>query len=361
MIINKDDELVAVLNEFTKDAKTPNCSTAVSKTKFCSGKGIVFTFSEGIEKVSWKNESVDFSTNVEGSFFVTVLLSELKKKDKVEIKFENSKVVINGNYSFTAEGSGDTSFDCRPARNDITFTKEQFNNLNKDFVYTIGDYFLNPKTTDVVGIACHQGSVYKLLPSISAYKISKFDAVIDETSMAQNYGHTTRIWLLPKKVVDITRGETVNVELNDEYIFVSTEKMKIVYSSTNFGTNVFKKRLNSFGIEANSSFLPLSKLKEINFEDFVANSFWTEEDKNVAIDISGKKAKITIDNCEFVAPIDAKDFKLCTNMVVLDFLLHVASDGAMIGDINDGDSEEYKYVVKEENSITFIPKTNYLD
>ena len=234
MIINKNDELVNLLKTFTKDNKTPDCSTVVSKVCFKKEQGIKFTFSENINYLIYKNSEVDFNAKIDGSLFVSVVLSEFESgKETVNIAVDATsefKVIVNDKYYFEAENFS-SSFESGIEKH-ITFTKEQFDLLKNDFVYTVANYFENPKTTDVIGFACHEGTMFKLLPSVSAYKISKFDALIDETTLQQNYGHETKIWLLPKKVYDIVVGNEISMEFREEEIYISTEKVYISYNIT---------------------------------------------------------------------------------------------------------------------------------
>ena len=73
MIINKNDELVNLLKTFTKDNKTPDCSTVVSKVCFKKEQGIKFTFSENINYLIYKNSEVDFNAKIDGSLFVLLI------------------------------------------------------------------------------------------------------------------------------------------------------------------------------------------------------------------------------------------------------------------------------------------------
>ena len=228
--------------------------------------------------------------------------------------------------------------------------------MKKDFVYTIANYFENPKTTDVVGFVCHEGAVFKLLPSVSAYKISKFDALINETTFQQNYGHDTKIWLLPRKVYDIVIGNEISMDFLDEEIYISTEKVYISYSPIYMGTNVFKQNLFYRGAEQKNP-VKLSVFKNLNIKGLINNAFDVEEDKNVSISVNNNKAEIKIENLTYNTDITTPDCKFYFNLTVLDFLLDVLSDEATISEIDD----ETKYLIKDGDDILFIPKTSFLD
>ena len=358
MIINKNDELVSLLKTLTKDSRTPDCSTVVSKVCFKKGEGIKFTFNENINYLIYKNPEVDFNAKVEGSLFVSTILSEFENgKETVNIAADTTseiKVVINDKYYFEAENS-DLLFKTGIEKY-ITFTKEQFELLKKDFVYTIANYFENPKTTDVVGFACHEGAVFKLLPSVSAYKISKFDALINETTFQQNYGHETKIWLLPRKVYDIVIGNEISMDFLDEEIYISTEKVYISYSPIYMGTNVFKQNLFYRGAEQKNP-VKLSVFKNLNIKGLINNAFDVEEDKNVNVSVNNNKAEIKIENLTYNTDITTPDCKFYFNLTVLNFLLDILSDEATISEIDD----ETKYLIKDGDDILFIPKTSFLD
>lgn len=358
MIINKNDELVSLLKTFTKDSRTPECSTVVSKICFKKGEGIKFTFGENINYLIYKNSEVDFNAKVDGSLFVSTILSEFENgKETVNIAADTTseiKVVIDNKYYFEAENFN-SSFETDSEKH-ISFTKEQFESLKKDFVYTIANYFENPKTTDVIGFACYEGTMFKLLPSVSAYKISKFDALIDETKLQQDYGHETKIWLLPRKVYDIVIGNEISMNFCEDEIYISTEKVYISYSITYMGTTVFKQNLAYRGAEQNKP-IKLSVFKNLNTKGFVNNAFDIDEDKNVSISVNNNKAEIKIENLAYKTDITAPDCKFYFNLTVLDFLLDVLSDEATISEIDD----ETKYLIKDGDDILFIPKTSFLD
>ena len=358
MIINKNDELVNLLKTFTKDNKTPDCSTVVSKVCFKKDEGIKFTFSENINYLIYKNSEVDFNAKIDGSLFVSVVLSEFESgKETVNIAVDATsefKVVVNDKYYFEAENFS-SSFESGIEKH-ITFTKEQFDLLKNDFVYTVANYFENPKTTDVIGFACHEGTMFKLLPSVSAYKISKFDALIDETALQQNYGHETKIWLLPKKVYDIVVGNEISMEFREEEIYISTEKVYISYNITYMGTGVFKQNLAYRGVSQNNP-VKFSVFKNLNTKGFVNNTFEIEEDKNISISVNSNKAEIKIENLTYKTDITAPDCKFYFNLEVFNFLLDVLSEEATISEIDD----ETKYLIKDGDDILFIPKSNFLD
>ena len=198
--------------------------------------------------------------------------------------------------------------------------------------------------------------MFKLLPSVSAYKISKFDALIDETTLQQNYGHETKIWLLPKKVYDIVVGNEISMEFREEEIYISTEKVYISYNITYMGTGVFKQNLAYRGVSQNNP-VKFSVFKNLNTKGFVNNTFEIEEDKNISISVNSNKAEIKIENLTYKTDITAPDCKFYFNLEVFNFLLDVLSEEATISEIDD----ETKYLIKDGDDILFIPKSNFLD
>ena len=358
MVINKNDELVEVMRELVKGARTPRCSTIITKTIFNKEANvIIFYFPENIQYFVWKNAGVDFDCTVEGSFFITAILSEFEKKDKVELTLKDSKVFVNDTYKFESNQRQTGVPRCTTSANIISFTQEQFDNLKKDSVYTVGNFFLNSKTTDVIGFANYQGELYKLLPGVSAYKIEKFDALIDKTNLSQRYGHSIYIWLMPLRLVELTKGSKIEIDFDDSYIYIYTDKMAISYNCVDFGLTEFKNRVAKFGIVPNDTFFPISALKDLNLDDFINNFFHEEEDKIASIIIKDNIATITIDNCEFKVPVQAKDYEIYTNVAVLNFLKNLQSD-FMIGEV---ESMSGNYILTDGISIIFIPKTKFID
>ena len=363
MIIEKNDELVNLLKNLLPSSRTPSCSSVISKVGF-HNKGITFYLTERIETVTYFCDSVDIpACYVANSFFVSLLLSEIERKGKAEIKYSESpkkSVVVNDEYVFNITESASSIYRGEEdVTADIRFSKEQISALYKDFVYTIGDYFTNPKTTDVIAIAIKEGTVYKLLPGIHTYSISKFDAVIDDAHVARRYGHSKSIFLLPRKLFDLIIGDEVKIQLGDEYVTIKTNKVEICYQFVEFGTKAFTKFIAYYGTTPAESSIALSSLKNLGIKDFVDNGFESEEDKNIQITIENDKAKISIENCTFTKDIKEKNFKISTNMSCLSFLIETCSESATIEEVETED--ENFYLIHDGEKIIFIPKTNYFE
>lgn len=79
MIIKKNGTLSRVLKEVLKRSKTGNASTLLNSFQFEKGKGITLFFSEAIDTILIKDESVDFNANITNDFIVVALASELEK------------------------------------------------------------------------------------------------------------------------------------------------------------------------------------------------------------------------------------------------------------------------------------------
>jgi len=366
MIISKNDKFVEFLRTLTEFSKTPNCSTVVSKIEFIEGNGICFYFSENIERIFIKNKNVDFSRYVEGDIFITATLAELSAGD-VEIKYEQetNSVILNNKFSFNSFILNRNFTDSIIEDNDIFFSKEQWDNLAEDFKFTLGCCFTNPKTADTIGFANNQGTLYKLLPGTSAYVIDKFDASVNETSMSQNYGHSSNIWLMPRKVYDLIcsmNESTVFIRFEDDNIKIETENMFLVYKTTYMGNGCFKRRLSLISTGTNN-LIDITLLKELisNVKNLVGFCFENGEDKNLQLSIADGLATISIE--ELTTKIKIKQtsdtLKLCANFNFISYIVDKLSNNAVI--IDSSCNEEDIYLIKDGNRNIFFNKIDYLD
>ena len=360
MIIKKDCKLVELLKVFKKDCATPNCSTVVSRILFIKNKGIKFVFNENIESVYFVEPSVDFGLKVSGSLPVSAILSELENgAESVELQVvDSSKLSIANKYIFDGERTSDDDAPNFPEK-EMTISAEEVQNLEKDFQYTIGNYFENPKTTETIAVAVHEGSVYKLLAGCSAYKIGKFNATIDETAFSRSYGHDTHIWLLPKKLFDLSIGLGLSFYFEDDIVIAFNDKVKIRFTNDDMGTNIFKRNLQYFGRGVPEKNFQLKFLRQTGIEKIANDMFDIEEDKNACVSFAPQGTKVEIENLKYNVNIkDAPTFNFSTNLMVMKFLIEEDfPDDALIGELE----EDAPYIVKVKDEAIFVPKTNYID
>ena len=326
MVITKGSKTANILAELINPSYTQKATTNVSYVEFVKDKGIYIRFDDAIESLFITDKTVDFSCEVVGSYLVTVLNFTLAKND-ANISFINGKVMVSGFAFDTRDEQQFESVNFSQAH--ITFTKEQWAKLEKDFVATAGNTFKNPRITDVVNFTVHQGVLYKTLPNISHWEISKFDATIDDVGLSQEYGHTTKIWGLPKKVWSLLK-EADEVQLflaSYNKILAKADGLELVYSiypskNTAF-LDMLEKRTNGQkcltikDISANGELLRL-------LEDSKKYAFEQEEDKNCLITVEEGELKFEVDtnaSTKFEIAYSGPTVKISVDLVVLEHVL----------------------------------------
>ena len=361
MIIRKDSELVKIFKVLLEDHKTPGCSTVVSKVEFYKNKGISFRFLDSNKmNLKYKEETVDFECSIEDSWIVTLILSILKDKEEVELKVSNGKLVVDNLYEFNASNDTQDYDGWEWHYDDIVLNTEQIEELRKDCFYTVGNYFSNPKSTNVVGIANNSGSIYKLIPSVYVYKIEPLNGLINDVKFSQSFGHSDIIWILPKVIFDIISGSNKAgfYFINSNYVSIATDKIDIHYNTDKFGTTKFKDRLKWFGSTPRTDLSPdfnLSKIKKVLLDDY--STFELEEDKNISIVVENNIATIKIGGCTYSTNIEENNFVIKTNFAALLFVLKNCSDNAVIREIE----EDNAYLVIDGDSTIYIPRVDFLD
>ena len=362
MIVKRGSNLANLLKKFLKDYNTQNCSMIVLKTSFDKKeKTVSFVFSESIETVVVKDESVDFSASINGSFLITAILSELEKSEEVEIAY-NDGVVNVGSIEFEQSEFESKSF-VGGGDPDIAFTKEELDELGKDFIYTSGNWFVSPKTTDVIGFFVYEGTLYKVLPGVSIYKIGKFKALVDTVRLQQEFGHSTSCWLFPRPVYDLFAGDEMKIALTSDTLILYNNWLSVTYTTPEMSSAAFKRKLtaarNATADDVAKS--PMKPYKAIDFSTFTKNNFESEEDRNVKIykDLDTNKSPgemtVVIDDAKFKATFEGVDERvpLNTNLSSLTFTLGQISDNAQITEANT--ETDSVYVIIDGDEFVFIP------
>lgn len=364
MIIKKDDNLAVLMRKFLKDYNTQNCSMIVLKTCFDHmEKTVSFVFSENIESIVAKCEDVDFTASINGSFFITAILSELDRFGEVRVcrpDPEKNDITVNSIKFDECEFESKTFPN---VETDISFTKEEFDKLGNDFTCTTGNWFVSPKTTDVIGFYVYEGALHKVLPGISVYKIGKFEASVNAVGLEQRYGHSASTWLLPRPVYDIFAGDAVKIALNSEGMVLTNNWLALSYSTPEMSTNAFKKKINAArnATADNVPKSPMKPYKAIDFSVFMKAGFESEEDRNVKIYKDAETNKnpgemtVIIDDAKFNAVFEGanESIPLNTNLSSLAFILGQVSDDAQIAEANT--ETDSVYVIIDGDEFIFIP------
>ena len=358
MVITKSDDLFKILKNIQKESKTPKCSTVVRNVQFIKNKGIVFKFSENIRYLYYYNTDVDFTTAV-SNFVIEAILACFETADEVSINYTDiGGVSINGCINVESSNESVEFVDINnDLKFDLIFTKEQFDKLENDFIYTIGNNFYNPKTTDTIGFAVNSGELYKLRAGINIYSISKFDATINNATMEQNYGHNNFISLMPRKVFDLVAGDTVYIKIQDanENTIIKTNKMHIVYNIAKMNTGVFLERLKKFNSDSADNGVKIpNALKNLKLNNFVKNYSEESEDNSVVVNLADSTVSL-FNSCNLNFQ-DAQqcDYKISTNLQAFSFLLDNISEDSCIKEMEDGSC----YYIKNNEVIYFFVKNN---
>lgn len=351
MIISKGSKIASVFQELIKPSYTLKASTIVSYVNFIKEKGIYIKFDENIEGLFLKNEDVDFTAQVT-NYFVTILVSLLEKQD-AEISFSDGKIYMGG-FEFDTKEVDDydePSF----TQPHVKFSKEQWAKLERDFKATTSNAFKNPRIADVINFTVHQGALYKTMPSISHWEISKFDATIDEVGLSQAYGHTTKVFGLPHKVWDILKYfDDVELLLSDSRITAKSDGISLRYQIYGSKFNAFLERLAERTEGEKLINVSLLRVVEPILKDSVKNAFEQEEDKNCYITIENNYLNFEVEESariKFKVDYTGPKVVIPVNLAVLEYVLGNASDNAEIRTTNksiivvDGD----KYIMMANN------------
>ena len=354
MIISKESKLIEILNETFSMSRTPRISTVVTAVQFISEVGIIIRFEDNPRSIFVKDESVQMNFTIFSSLFVSVLVAAVEANGSVEIKMSDGIVTVNG-FKFTDTGS-DYIHRPRIENPHITFTKEQFLKLERDFDITIGNYFSNPKNTDSIGFAFTEGKVYEIAPGASLYKISKFDALIDEVQIEQDFGHDDKIFLMSRKIFDIVKHSDGDIKFyfdtNNGIVKINTDLMEFSYTYQQFGTNKFKSNLSLKGFTDGFALKNFEKAIPV-LRNITPYFFESSEDSNVCIEIKSDKITIDIEDIKKEIPVELPiegTYLFNTNINALMYVINsVSLETASIKDIGSDmievmDGETYFYL-----------------
>ena len=298
-----------------------------------------------------ENSRINTNTNITNDFIVVALASELEKND-VSISIDSSSNVVFNEYTFKNVGFNNYTEGKRSPF--ISFSQEQFQNLEKDFELTVGNYFKLPKATDVICLAFKEGKLYKLLPGCNVYEISKFDGTIDAVELEKVFGHSTFICIMPHKIFDLMKNE-YNVSIsyssdNNCFYFESSEILICLrFSFSQLGTKVFINNLSIINdnesIATLKSFLVLKeKIKSIS-----SNLLEEVESPNIFVNVENNKINLNIEDVSLSFDTDLKEnITFNVDLLAFNYILQNLPENTTIS------KDKYFLIFKTENKTIFI-------
>ena len=294
MVISKESNLVKIFNEIIEPSRTPKTATEVASVSFTLNKGITVNFDDNLTNLYIKDTTVDFEASADG-MIIPIILSELSKNDSVELtQKESGEILVNDKWNI--QTSSMASFRTNEIETPIlSFTKEQYLKLENDYIFTVGNYFSNPKNTDCIGFVIKEGTVYEICPGASLYKLGKFDATIDSVEAQHVMNYDTKIYLFPRKIYNITKhfNETIKFHMDSEgTITISSDSVFVTFNCPSYGTNVFSEILsNSTAINDGIKASTFEKIVE-TIEPVLACNYKDTEDINVSVKVVDGTANI---------------------------------------------------------------------
>lgn len=296
MIIKKDSEEAKLIAKLAEHSYTANVDTVVSSV-FFNKHSIQFNCTKNIFNIELKIETgLDNDYVIDNKEFIEYLIGSVSNKD-TEITFVGGAAKIDNISCSCSENNEDDITDSSEKIELFAFTKEQFEELEKDF--EISSYCSEAqKVYDTICFAFSNGKVYEYCPSYFA-KLSNIKATIDDVALEQNFGHRTEIYIIPRTLYNMFKGSDVKVYLHDSNLTFSNNLLSVNLRSEAFGTAIFLKRLRTISnnFEKSASFFKDIK-KVINtfkiFEDIQEESVYLTV-KNNKIDVGYGELKFSVD------------------------------------------------------------------
>lgn len=232
--ISESDACIKVFKKLYKSfTKTGGISTANLKV-FFHNNGIKIKFDDVIIDI---DGSYDLSAgySVTNPLFISVILTHFENShEDISIDFSDGKVKIDDyTFSYEKEGISLTVF----TEWHMKFSSEQWNNLEKKFDITLGNYN-NPEKLDCIILAVNEGDTFIIEPSYDMVKIEKPEALIETVSLEQSYGHSCNLFSLPKKIWEIFKDSDDDVFLefySDETVRIHSHNIQISYHADIIG------------------------------------------------------------------------------------------------------------------------------
>lgn len=238
--ISESDACIKVFRKLYKSfTKTEGISTANLKVIFYSG-GIRVKFDSVTIDI---NNVYDLSTgySIANPLFVSAILTHFDNShENISLEFSDGKVKVD-DYTFTYENEG-ISCDCYTEWH-MKFSPEQWNNLEKKFDITLGNYN-DPTKLDCIILAVSEGEALMVEPSYDMVKIEKPEAFVEAVSLEQSYGHSSQIFSLPKKIWEVFKDSSDDIFLefyNDDAIRIHTNGVQLNYCATLNGRKYYSE------------------------------------------------------------------------------------------------------------------------
>lgn len=363
MVLTKDSEEIKIFKELVKDSLNKNASFTINNISFIPEKGIkiIIDESDTSSTIYIKNPNVDFVATV-SSLIIPTILGAISNKDSINIVYsDNGKVEIDDTYAIEAMSSDNSSFYDRISEPMpmIIFTKEQYAKLEKDFDLTKGNYFSNEKNVDTIGFVNDEGSIKLISTGAYLYKYSdNLDATINTVMVEQAGGHDVQIFLLPRKIYDITKHfeDSLKIYLNNQgYIAFESDTIYFCYTTTSFGTVKYKSVKNDVLIAGNASF-KISDIKDTMIdlvEPILNNNFIAEEDSNIEIVSDNGKMLVSLNDNQIIKLDSDVNLSLAANAEVLLYLCKNYPNAEVYEKTDENEINNYFIAKDGQSSFVF--------
>lgn len=325
MVITKNSEVAKILKDLLKDVLTPRAIGEINCVSFVENKGIVVIFdNSAINKLYIKDETVDFTKSVNG-LIVQTIAAALVSADEVSITSVDTGVCVAGKWIVANEEDSTSFINNLVDRPLISFTNEQYAKLEKEFELTVANYFSNQKNVDTIGFVNDEGAISFIAPGASLYKIShEIDATVDAVFAEQLLGHSTRIYLIPRRVYDMTKyfKDNLKIYLSPDYeVLFESDTVMLTYVPVDFGTNKYQNNKSiAVDFEGGQEVAAIKDIVAEYVDPIIANKFAGEEDQNIEIKAEDGEMTITIGNNISIKVDSSLTFKLAANAEVISYI-----------------------------------------
>lgn len=357
MVITKNSEVAKIFKDLLKDVLTPRAIGEINYVSFVENKGIIVSMdNSSISSLYIKNETVDFTKSVNG-LIVQTIAAALDSADEINVVSVDTGVRVADKWVVTNVESSITFRDTLIERPLITFTKEQYAKLEKDFDLTVANYFSNQKNVDTIGFVNDEGAVKLVATGASLYKIShEIDATIDTVFAEQVMGHSTEIYLIPRRIYDMTKHfkDNLKVCLYIGEVMFESDTVMLTYTPVNFGTNQYKNN-KSIAVDFEDG-LEISEIKDTiatYVEPILANKFASAEDQNIEIKAENGKMDIVIGNNIYITIDSNLTFKLAANAEVISYICKNYPNGKI------KEVSNTSIIVKSENDYLIFSNNKF--
>jgi hypothetical protein len=361
MVLTKDSEEIKIFKELVKDSLNKNASFTINNISFIPEKGIKIVIDEcDTSTIYIKNPNVDFAAAV-SNLIIPIILGAISNKDSINIVYsDNGKVEIDDTYAVEIISPDNSSkFYNQVSEPMITFTKEQYAKLEKDFDLTKGNYFSNEKNVDTIGFVNDEGSIKLISTGAYLYKYSdNLDATIDTVVAEQIGGHDVQIFLLPRKIYDITKHfkDSLKISLGGQgCIEFESDTIYFNYSTVNFGTTKYKSVKNDVLTTGNTSF-KISDIKDVMIdlvEPILNNNFIAEEDSNIEIVSDNGKMLVSLNDNQIIKLDNEVNLSLAANAEVLLYLCKNYPNAEVYEKIDENEINNYFIAKDGQSSFVF--------